>query len=207
MGEEDQDDNLIISGDASHNTKVKSEKDIISPHSIDGFWVQCQISKVYPNPVTAADKAASVLSIFGSECSACDCENPLMKLFDYQSFHFTAKFLKNHDVIVWCIKLIHSDADKHVNIEVAMCEKGLGWILYELAGDHQAKSSTNVNAMDIDKPTVIPKNCHSRAGLHTPAQAQCQSREHGLFSGRTLNIEQEVQGNSCSCTKAKNGYQ
>ena len=62
MGEEDQDDHLIIGGDASRDTKVKSEKDIISPHSTDGFWVQCRISEIYPDPVTAADKAASILS-------------------------------------------------------------------------------------------------------------------------------------------------
>jgi chaperonin GroEL (HSP60 family) len=68
VAEEDQDDDLVIGGDASRNTKAKSEKDIVSPHSIDGFWVQRQISKVYPDPVTAADKAASVLSILVLLC-------------------------------------------------------------------------------------------------------------------------------------------
>jgi hypothetical protein len=116
VAEEDQDDDLVIGGDASRNTKAKSEKDIVSPHSIDGFWVQRQISEVYPDPVTAADKAASILSILGSESSARDCENQLMELFDYQSFHITTKFLKNRDVIVWCTKLMHSDADEHVNV-------------------------------------------------------------------------------------------
>jgi pre-mRNA-splicing helicase BRR2 len=49
-----------------------------------------------------------------------------MELFDYQSFHITAKFLKNRDVIVWCTKLMRSDADERVNVEVAMREKERG---------------------------------------------------------------------------------
>ncbi|KAF9226154.1 Sec63-domain-containing protein [Gyrodon lividus] len=142
---------LVIGGSAAatQGGKVKADKDLVSPHVIDGFWVQRQISEVYPDPVTAADKAASVLSILGSESSLRDCENQLMELFEYQSFHVITKFLKNRDVIVWCTKLMRSDADERVNVEVAMREKGVGWILRELAGDRQAKK-THDDAMDVD---------------------------------------------------------
>lgn len=70
---------MVIGGGSSSRTKAKgkSDKDIVSPHSIDGFWVQCQIAEVYPDPVTAADKTASVLSILGSESKLRDCENQL----------------------------------------------------------------------------------------------------------------------------------
>jgi pre-mRNA-splicing helicase BRR2 len=67
-----------------------------------------QISEIYPHPVTAANKAASVLSILGSELSLHDCENQLMELIEYQSFHTMTKFLKNRNV------------DERVNIEVVM---------------------------------------------------------------------------------------
>jgi len=79
------DEELVIGGESSRGTKgkAKADKDIVSPHSIDGFWVQ--ISEVYPDPVTAADKASSVLSILGSESSLRDCENQLMELFEYQT--------------------------------------------------------------------------------------------------------------------------
>jgi pre-mRNA-splicing helicase BRR2 len=130
---EAREEDLVLGGESSRT--VKPENDIVSPHSIDTFWVQSQISEIYPNPVTAADKAASVLSILGSESSARDCENQLMELFDYQSFRITAKFLKNRDIVVWCTKLMQSDADERVNVEVTMCEKGHGWILRELSGD------------------------------------------------------------------------
>ncbi|KIK97275.1 hypothetical protein PAXRUDRAFT_825079 [Paxillus rubicundulus Ve08.2h10] len=142
---------LVIGGSAAGTTagKAKADKDLVSPHVIDGFWVQRQISEVYSDPVTAADKAASVLSVLASESSLRDCENQLMELFEYQSFHVITKFLKNRDVIVWCTKLMRSDADERVNVEVAMREKGVGWILRELAGDRQAKKTHN-DAMDVD---------------------------------------------------------
>ncbi|KAF8555606.1 Sec63-domain-containing protein [Imleria badia] len=161
-GDEDAgDDELVIGGSsaASQAGKAKADRDVVSPHTIDGFWVQRQISEVYSDPVTAADKAASVLSILGSESSLRDCENQLMELFEYQSFHVITKFLKNRDVIVWCTKLMRSDADERVNVEVAMREKGVGWILRELAGDRQAKK-THDDAMDVDvqeATATVPK--------------------------------------------------
>lgn len=142
-----------------------------------------------PDPVTTANKAASVLSILGSESSARDCENQLMELFDYQSFHITAKFLKNRDVIVWCTKLMRNDADERVNVEVAMREKRLGWILRELARDRRAKSSNNVDAMDVDKPAVVPKTA-------TLAPGSTLQPKHTVdldFPGGAFDVEQEVQ--------------
>ncbi|KAJ3508677.1 hypothetical protein NMY22_g16541 [Coprinellus aureogranulatus] len=129
----------LVIGGASSSTKASQDKDIVSPRTIDGFWVQRQIAEIYPDPVTVADKASQVLTILGSESSARDAENQLMELFEYQSFHVIAKFIKNRDAIVWCTKLMRSDAEERVNIEVAMREKGVGWILRELAGDGQAK--------------------------------------------------------------------
>ncbi|PCH37367.1 hypothetical protein WOLCODRAFT_158093 [Wolfiporia cocos MD-104 SS10] len=101
-----------------------------------------QVSDVYPDPVTATEKATAVLSILGSEPNLRDCKNQLMELFEYQSFHIITKFLKTRDVIVWCTKLIRTDADERTNVKV---EKGL------------AKAWTDV--MDVDeKPKVgIPK--------------------------------------------------
>lgn len=155
-------DELVIGGE-SRSQKSKADKDIVSPHSIDGFWVQRQISEVYPDPVTAADKASSVLSILGSESNLRDCENQLMELFDFQSFHIITKFLRNREVIYWCTKLMRSDADERVNVEVAMREKGVGWILKQLAGDRQAQARA-ADAMDVDEPKQIPKTATIAAG-------------------------------------------
>ncbi|KIL64832.1 hypothetical protein M378DRAFT_24315 [Amanita muscaria Koide BX008] len=155
VGEEE----LVIGGEGKKTKGAKQDKDIVSPHVIDGFWVQRQISEIYPDPVTAAEKAGAVLTILGSESSLRDCENQLMELFEFQSFHTVTKFLKNRDVIVWCTKLARSDADERVNVEVAMREKGVGWIVRELAGDRQASKAAKTDSMDVDEASKaeVPK--------------------------------------------------
>jgi len=52
-----------------------------------------------------------------------------MKLFDYQSIHITAEFFKNRDTISWCTKVMRSDVDERVNVEAAVREKEVCWIL------------------------------------------------------------------------------
>jgi N-terminal helicase PWI domain len=76
-----------------------------------------------------------------------------MKLFDYQSFYITAKFFKNRNVIVWCTNLMSSDADERVNVEVAMGEKKLRWILRELAGDiqYRTRSASSLTARSNER--------------------------------------------------------
>jgi pre-mRNA-splicing helicase BRR2 len=68
-------EDVVIGGGTSTKSKSEAEKDTVSPHSIDGFWVQRQISEVYPDPVTAVDKAASVIDILGSDSGARDRES------------------------------------------------------------------------------------------------------------------------------------
>ncbi|PPQ88313.1 hypothetical protein CVT25_012373 [Psilocybe cyanescens] len=202
-----QEEDMVIGGDASRNSKVKADKDVVSPHSIDGFWVQRQISEVYPDPVTAADKASSVLSILGSESSARDCENQLMELFDYQSFHITAKFLKNRDVVVWCTKLMRSDAEERINVEVAMREKGLGWILRELAGDRQAKGE-KPDAMDVDeaKPEV-PKTATLAPGSTVQPKRTVDLESMAFAQGGHLMSNKKCKLPDGSFKRAKKGYE
>jgi pre-mRNA-splicing helicase BRR2 len=167
----DEDDTIQIGGATSTRTKTKStktDKTLIRPHEIDAFWVQRQISTVYPDPVTASQKATTVLEILSSEASLRDAENQLMELFDFQSFEVITKFLKNRDVVVWCTKLGRSSEDERVNVEVAMRERGVGWILKALAGERQAKvaGAEDDDMMDVDesdakspskKPTTATK--------------------------------------------------
>lgn len=153
----DENEELVFGagGTTDRSKKHKEDKETVAPHEIDGFWVQRQVTEVYPDPVTATEKASAVLSILGSESSLRDCENQLMELFDYQNFQLITKFLKNRDVIVWCTKLVRSDADERVNVEVAMREKGVGWILRELAGDRKARGAAADDRMDVDDKSKL----------------------------------------------------
>lgn len=196
---------LVIGTGSSQSKKTKTDKDIVSPHSIDGFWVQRQISEIYPDPVTAADKAASVLSILGSDSSLRDCENQLMELFEYQSFHTTTKFLKNRDVIVWCTKLMRSDADERVNVEVAMREKGVGWILRELAGDRQAKAQSD--AMDVDEKVEVPKTATLSPGSTLQPKRTVDLESMAFSQGGHLMSNKKCKLPEGSFKRAKKGYE
>jgi pre-mRNA-splicing helicase BRR2 len=196
---------LVIGGGSSRSGKAKADKDIVSPHSIDGFWVQRQISEIYSDPVTAADKAASVLSILGSESSLRDCENQLMELFEYQSFHTTTKFLKNRDVIVWCTKLMRSDVDERVNVEVAMREKGVGWILRELAGDRQAKAQSD--AMDVDEKPEVPKTATLAPGSTVQPKRTVDLESMAFSQGGHLMSNKKCKLPEGSFKRAKKGFE
>lgn len=208
-GMEDNDELVVGGGSSGQRAAEKADKDIVSPHSIDGFWVQRQISEVYPDPVTAADKASSVLSILGSESNLRDCENQLMDLFEYQSFHVITKFLKNRDVIVWCTKLMRSDADERINVEVAMREKGLGWILRELSGDRKAKAR-GADAMDVDeKPTVeaVPKTATLAPGSTVQPKKTVDLEGMAFSQGGHLMSNKKCKLPEGSFKRAKKGYE
>jgi pre-mRNA-splicing helicase BRR2 len=207
-GEAPEED-VVIGGGSSRKSKSDAERDVVSPHSIDGFWVQRQISEIYSDPVTAADKAASVISILGSDSSARDCENQLMELFDYESYHVIAKFLKNREVIVWCTKLMRSDADERVNVEVAMREKGLGWILRELAGDRQAVAAKSGEDMDVDEPqqTKIPKTGTIMPGSTVQPKRAVDLEAMSFSQGGHLMSNKKCKLPDGSFKRSKKGYE
>ena len=210
-GEEEGEDALVIGGASSSKAggKAKADKDIVSPHSVDAFWVQRLVSDVYSDPQTASDKTLAVLSVLGSESNLRDCENQLMELFDYQSFDVITKFLKNRDVVVWCTKLARSDANERVDVEVAMREKGLGWILRELAGDRQAKAHAE-DAMDVDeqaKSAQVPKTATLAPGSvvqpkkTVDLESMIFSQGGHLMSNKTTKLPQG------SFKRVKKGYE
>ncbi|KAF7294831.1 putative ATP dependent RNA helicase [Mycena indigotica] len=201
-------DELVIGGESAQSKKTKSDKDIVSPHAIDAFWVQRQVAEIYPDPVTAAEKTTSVLSILGSESSLRDCENQLIELFEYQSFHITTRFLKNRDVIVWCTKLMRSDADERVNVEVAMRERGVGWILRELSGDRQAGKSKPSDAMDVDEQKHdVPKTATLAPGS-TLQPKRTVDLESMIFSqGGHLMSNKKCKLPEGSFKRARKGYE
>ncbi|KAN0134228.1 Sec63 Brl domain containing protein [Lactarius tabidus] len=202
---------LVIGGASSSKAsgKAKADKDVVSPHSIDAFWVQRLVGEVYTDPQTASDKTASVLTILGSESNLRDCENQLMELFDYQSFDVITKFLKNRDVVVWCTKLARSDADERVNVEVAMREKGLGWILRELAGDRQAKTNAD-DAMDVDdqaKSAQVPKTATLAPGSVVQPKRTVDLESMAFSQGGHLMSNKTTKLPQGSFKRAKKGYE
>ncbi|TFY81453.1 hypothetical protein EWM64_g2555 [Hericium alpestre] len=207
--EVEEGEELVIGGTLSSQGKAKADRDIFSPHSIDSFWVQRQVSEVYPDPITAAHKATSILSILGSESNLHDCKNQLMGLFDYQSFDVITRFLKNCKVIMWCMKLTRSNADECVNVQVTMHEKGLGWILRDLAGDRQVKAHPE-EAMDVDeiaRAATVPKTAMLVPGMTLQPKKTVNLKSITFSQGGHLMSNKKCKLPDGSFKHAKKGYE
>jgi pre-mRNA-splicing helicase BRR2 len=144
----DQDEALVVGREAKRS---KSKSDKISPHDIDGFWLQRLIGASYPDPVQSADFTTRALELLGSDAELRDLENSLAEMFGYENFELVATLTKNRDVIVWCTKLARSSEEEKHDVEVAMREKGVGWILRELKGARQAQAADE--AVEVTVPT------------------------------------------------------
>ncbi|KAF8491330.1 Sec63-domain-containing protein [Russula emetica] len=200
-GEEEGEDALVIGGQSRQGYRF--------PPFDRCFWVQRLVGEVYTDPQTASDKTIAVMSILGSESNLRDCENQLMELFDYQSFDVITKFLKNRDVVVWCTKLARSDTNERVDVEVAMREKGLGWILRELAGDRQAKARAE-DAMDVDEPAKsaqVPKTATLAPGSVVQPKRTVDLESMIFSQGGHLMSNKTTKLPEGSFKRAKKGYE
>jgi pre-mRNA-splicing helicase BRR2 len=149
----DEDDAVIVGKEGGAQ---KKKSDSVSPHDVDGFWLQRLIGSFYPDTVQAADFTTQTLELLSSEAELRDLENSLADLFSYENFDLIATLTKNRDVIVWCTRLARSNDDERQDVEVAMREKGVGWILRELRGGRKADGAEAVAIAVPTKATLAP---------------------------------------------------
>ncbi|WVQ83790.1 hypothetical protein IAT38_005934 [Cryptococcus sp. DSM 104549] len=160
-GDDNADDaDALVLGRAATRTKAQSDKDKVSPRDVDGFWLQRLIAASYPDPVQSADFTSQALDLLSSEAELRDLENSLAEMFGYENFELVAQLTKNREVIVWCTKLARSSDEEKQDVEVAMREKGVGWILRELRG---AGKKADGKADDA-KPVAIPSTATIQPG-------------------------------------------
>ncbi|WWD21866.1 hypothetical protein CI109_106354 [Kwoniella shandongensis] len=150
----DEDDALVL---GKETTRTKSKSDKVSPHEVDGFWLQRLIAASYPDPVQSADFTTKALEFLGSETELRDLENSLAEMFGYENFELVTTLTKNREVIVWCTKLARSSDEEKQDVEVAMREKGVGWILRELRGGRDKETANKQTEIPVStKATLEP---------------------------------------------------
>lgn len=204
----DDGDNLTYGIDSVKTTaRDKVDRDRVSLHEVDGFWLQRLLSGSYADPVTANDKTTAALTILSADSNLRDCENQLMELFDYDNFDLVRILTKNRDVVVWCTKLARSDETERLNVEVAMRERGVGWILKELAGD-RTKPSVASEYMDIDAPVPSSQISSLTAAPQTGQPHKTVDLEGMAFSqGGHLMSNKKVSLPEGSFKRSKKGYE
>lgn len=140
--EEESDDDAMVIG-TTEKKKARGKSDQVSPQEVDAFWLQRLITNSYPDPIQSNDLTTQALEFLSSEMDLRDLENSLAELFGYENFELVTILTKNRDTIVWCTKLARSNDDDKKDVEVAMREKGVAWILRALAGDSKQSGVTS----------------------------------------------------------------
>jgi pre-mRNA-splicing helicase BRR2 len=216
-GANDDEEREIIIGDSAGPSaaakRSNKDSDVVLARDIDGFWLQRLISTAYPDPHETATKTNEAMTILSSESNTRDVENSLMDLFDYdnEKFGIVRVFLKNREKIVWCTKLARSDADARVDVEVAMREKGVGWILKELASSATLDgpaSGKQDDTMQVDAAAApsIPKTNITAGSLVQP-KGTVDLESMAFTQGGRLMTNKKCKLPEGSFKRSKKGYE
>jgi pre-mRNA-splicing helicase BRR2 len=199
----DEGDSAIrIGGSTSATTKSKSK---LTARDIDGFWLQRLIATVYSDPQTATDKTADALTNLGSESNARDLENNLMDLFDYAHFEIVKQLVENRDRIVWCTRLARASESERMDVEVAMREKGVGWILKELAST--TSTSAGKDDMQIDQQEDIPRKLNLAPGSLVKPRQTVDLESMAFSQGARLMSNKKCKLPDGSFKRTKKSYE
>ncbi|WFD33124.1 RNA helicase [Malassezia sp. CBS 17886] len=195
-------DGLVVGGQEERG----AADGVVSPHDVDAFWLQRLLTQHYADEYEANEKAEKAFDILADETDMRECENSLMELFDYEHFDAVQTLTKNRDVVVWCTKLARVDDDARMDVEVAMRERGHGWVLRALAGGAQA-----MDAERIEEAKRAAQRMSSRATLapgSTVAPRGTVDLEAMAFSeGGHLNTNARVRLPAGSFKRSRPGYE
>lgn len=204
----DTEEQITIGGASSSKAAGSADSDIVSAREIDGFWLQRLIAQSYSDPLEAAEKTTSAMSILSSESGTREVENVLMDLTDFEHFDLVKVLMTNRDKIVWCTKLARSDENEKIDVQVAMREKGVGWILKELASN--GDKARRGDAMDVDDSKVDPSSLKANlaAGSLAPPPRKTVDLEAMAFSqGARLMSNKKCKLPEGSFKRSKKGYE
>lgn len=209
---------LIIGNDSKRSSTSKGKKSdgSLSVHEVDTFYLQRLISSHYPDAHESSEKTNQAMEFLSAESNDVrEVENNLMELFDYDKFDLVKTLTQNREIIVWCTKLGNADENEKVNIEVAMREKGVGWILKQLrrTGESGGKGENGgMIPMDIDEDAKKRAyRINSQITLEPGSTVQPRKGvdlESMKFSqGGHLNSNSKVRLPEGSFKRSKKGYE
>jgi hypothetical protein len=113
---------------------TRPSKDL-QPNSIDAFWLQRNLSKVYAEATDAQLKAQKALEIRKTATNDRELENKLVILFVYDQFDFIKTLQTHRQMILYCTLLASSQStSKKAKIEEKLRnDQQLLWILQALS--------------------------------------------------------------------------
>lgn len=115
----------------------------LDPRAIDGFWLQRELSKHFPDPLRSQKLAADVLQAMRAAPDD-EVENALVQLLDYERFELVKLLLTNRWKVVYCTLLGQvQDVREREVIEAEMSERPEGRaVLAALKGTAPSEAKT-----------------------------------------------------------------
>jgi pre-mRNA-splicing helicase BRR2 len=210
--DEGEDENLVIgeNGSTTTTSKSTSTSGTVPAREIDGFWLQRLVAQSYPDPLEAAEKTQSAMTLLSSDANKRDVENSLMDLTEYDKFELVSTLVNNREKIVWCTKLARSNEDEKIDVEVAMREKGVGWILKELRGDvvKPARGPGGGDITMLDEPDKSTLKGTLAPGSSAPPPRKVLDLESMAFAqGGRLMSNKKCKLPEGSFKRSKKGYE
>ncbi|WFD24297.1 RNA helicase [Malassezia equina] len=200
--EESHEDELVL------GEKESTKDEGLSVHEVDAFWLQRLLRTQYQDEVEVSEKSDAALEILGASDDIRECENNLMDLFNYEHMDLVQTLTKNRQVVYWCTRLARASEDERVDIEVAMREKNVGYILKRLTGD-AAQGGMKEDELAAAKQEKFRMT--SRATLapgSTAAPRAVVDLEAMAFTeGGHLNTNPKVRLPAGSFKRTKKGYE
>jgi pre-mRNA-splicing helicase BRR2 len=99
----------------------------LDPHDVDGFWLQRQLSPHYADASECQAVAGRVFSVL---CDASDdrgLENRLVDLLDYDKFDLVKLFIKQREMIIFCMRRARARTDsERAEVEADMAKSTQG---------------------------------------------------------------------------------
>ncbi|UJR08870.1 hypothetical protein I4U23_013125 [Adineta vaga] len=156
----------------------------LQPHSIDAFWLQRNLSKVYAEATDAKLKAQEVLEILQTASDDRELENQLVILLGYEQFDFIKTLTTNKHMILYCTLLLSSQsASEKAKIEEKMRnDPELVWILQALS-----ETDRNDTAQD-DRDRRVSSKKH-RADDGNQEEMEIETVETSNNPQHVVNLE------------------
>lgn len=163
----------------------------IQPHEIDAFWLQRQLSSVFPDSHVLQQMTAKVFDTLAAPSSLSQCENDIMELFDFEHFDLTKLLVTNRQMIVWLTRLSQAQTPAERNqIESQMASEGLLYLLQQSSaesGDSAgSKMETDTSTTSTSAGAAIVKDKLEPRIVDLDAMVFEQGSH--LFSGKDISL-------------------
>lgn len=134
-------------GSSTANTVGRRAKDWLDPSSVDGYWIERQLSRHYKDAQKCQELASKVFDVLSSPGLDRSRENRLVLLLDYDKFDLIKLFLRQRATIVYCVRLSRAKTDEErLTVEREMASDAEGAAILDAVRNRRSQGGSTTLA-------------------------------------------------------------